>query len=226
MSLHDDKSPPDRTSHGVEASGAAARSNVATRQLLVAPAISLGLCVFWILVLAIPGALIFVLLTAPVLFMLPTRLMVLPWLAIGLAIALVVDVVGRHSQLRCSRWSVCGSALVSTVMLALLVSYPSVPDSVASTASRWVDFAFYHHGLAALVRQQHRAGQSPALAVITIDGFITIVHGIAYDESGEMALPAGRQSQRWRAAAAGGELDGDTWSATRLYGNYFWWDAQ
>ena len=137
MSLHGDESTRDCTSPSGEASGVAARSKVATRQLLVAPAIALGLCVTWILVLAIPGGLLlFVLFTAPVLFVLPPRLMVLPWLAIGLAMALVVDVVSRHSQMRCSRWSACGSALVSTVMLALLVSYPSVPDSVASTASR------------------------------------------------------------------------------------------
>lgn len=190
-------------------------------------ALAIGLCLIWILVLAIPGGLLlFVLVAAPVLFVLPPSLNVLPWLAIAIAMALVVDALGRRSRRRCSRWSVCGSALASTAMLALPVSYPSVPDSAASTASRWVDFAFYRPNLDALVRQQHRAGQSPALAVIPIDGFITIVHGIAYDESGEMALPAGRQSQRWRAAAAGGELDGDTWGARQLCGNYFWWDAQ
>jgi len=198
-----------------------------TRELLVAPAIALGLCVIWILILAIPGALLlFLMLVVPVLVVLPPSLEVLPWLAIGLAMAVVVDVLGRRLQRRRFRWSVCGSALASTAMLALLVSYPSARDSAATTASRWVDFAFYRRDLDAQVREQHRSGQSPALVVITIDGFITIVHGIAYDESGEMALPVGRQSERWRAAAAGGELDGDTWSATRLYGNYFWWDAQ
>jgi hypothetical protein len=201
--------------------------HIATRELLVAPAAAIGLCVIWILVLAIPGGLLlFVLLTAPVLFVLPPRLMVLPWLAIGLTIAVVVDVLGRKSRRQCSRWSVGASALASTVMLALLVSYPSVPDSAASTASRWVDFAFYRRELDAMARQQHRAGQRPALAVITIDGFISIVHGIAYDESGEMALPIGSQSLRWQDAAGNSELGGDNWSATRLYGNYFWWSAE
>ena len=189
------------------------------------PALALGLCIIWILVLAIPGGLLLFMITFAPAFI------TWPWWAIGLIVAVVCYAV-RHRSLIVTaktllfRWALCGSVLASTIGLGLLVRYPSVADSPASTASRWVDFVFYRHEVDAMVRAQHGAGQRPALAVIAIDGFVTMVHGIAYDESGEMALPAGKQSPRWRAAAAQTELNDDHWGAMRMYGNYFWWDSQ
>lgn len=179
----------------------------------LAPAIAAGLLVIWILILAIPGCwLMFVFLAMPV-------LTTLPWSAVGLVVCISIAL---H---RC-RWWVHLSVWLSAAALALLVGYPSMGNSAASTARRWLDFAFYRPRLDVEVRAQHLDGQWPALARVTIDGFGSMSNGIAYDESGEMALPAGQQSPRWRDAAAGTELAGTTWNALRLYGHYFWWEDQ
>jgi hypothetical protein len=119
-----------------------------------------------------------------------------------------------------ARWTI----LTSVAMLGLLVVYTQA-RSPASELSRWVDFAYYRSDLDALVRQRRKTSTGPAFAALAIGGFGSIAYGIAYDESGEMTLPAGHQSPRWHAAAKNGELDRDDWGV-RLDGNYFWWSAQ
>jgi hypothetical protein len=141
-----------------------------------------------------------------------------PWWVIP---ALIVPVV----VLRRHRWAMRWSIVASTVILGLLVAYPSLGESPAMTPSRWIDFAYYRRDLDAQVRTQHARGQHSALATVAIDGFISMASGIAYDESDELALPPGQQSARWRAAAASTELDREVWAATRLHGHYFWWDG-
>lgn len=57
--------------------------------MLIPPAIALGLCIAWILVLAIPGALMLVI------FVLAPALMAMPWSALGLVIVLLIFAI-RH----------------------------------------------------------------------------------------------------------------------------------
>jgi hypothetical protein len=57
-----------------------------------------------------------------------------------------------------------------------------------------------------------------------MDGFISMSSGVAFDESDEISLPAGQQTDAWKVRAAHTELSAGDFVAKRLVGHYYrWW---
>jgi hypothetical protein len=68
-----------------------------------------------------------------------------------------------------------------------------------------------------------REGDGRLLVIRCTDGFGGLSFGVAYDETDEILLPPGHQSEAWKARAQGTELGCDRWCAERIRGHYYRW---
>ena len=62
------------------------------------------------------------------------------------------------------------------------------------------------------------------LVVFTMDGWLSMSNGFAFDGSDEMRLPDGAQSKNWLNRAKNTELQ-CPWTATHITGHYYYWDS-
>jgi hypothetical protein len=65
----------------------------------------------------------------------------------------------------------------------------------------------------------------PHVVVYWTGGFLGMVHGVAFDDSDELSLPAGTQSALWKARVSNTELGTGTFGAKRITGHYYGWSA-
>ena len=68
-----------------------------------------------------------------------------------------------------------------------------------------------------------RMNDGPRLAVFMMNGFISMSSGVAFDESDEIILPAGKQTDAWKVRAAHTEFSTGDFVAKRLIGHYCRW---
>jgi hypothetical protein len=91
--------------------------------------------------------------------------------------------------------------------------------SVANYVQFYVGYPFFAHAVSQLPRNAR-----PRLAVFTMDGFISMSNGVAFDESDELDLPAGKQTGEWKVRAEHTELSTGDFVAKKLIGHYYlWW---
>ena len=178
--------------------------------ILVASLVALTLLAIWIAILAIPGALLFVMLV-PLSF---------PKTSITLGALFFVGVI-TLCWLR--RWRIVIGSLTGLVIAILLSEIPTP----ARSFSRWVadvaDVAYYHAGLQRLADGSRRKGESPPIGVLALDGFGSLTSGLALDPSGEIILPANRRSRAWTAVGGQTELGVESMEARHILGSYYAW---
>jgi hypothetical protein len=177
---------------------------------LSASLVALSLLAIGVAILAVPGALLYVV-TLPFEH---------PKATVGFGALVCVGLI-RLCWRR--RWATVGGVLTG-LGIALLLSVAPMP---ARSFSRWAadlaDVAYYHADLRRLADASRRRGESPALGVLTLDGFGTLTSGLALDPSGEIILPAVRRSRAWIAASAYTELSIESMNARHIIGNYYAW---
>lgn len=178
--------------------------------ILVASLVALTLLAIWIAILAIPGALLFVMLV-PLSF---------PRASIAIG---TLFLVGFITLCWLRRWRIVFGSLTGIVIAILLSAIPTP----ACSFSRWVadvaDVAYYHAVLQRLADGSRRRGESPPIGVLALDGFGSLTSGLALDPSGEIILPANRRSGAWTAVGGQTELGVERMEARHILGSYYAW---
>ena len=91
--------------------------------------------------------------------------------------------------------------------------------AAANAVQFYVGYPYFAH-----VVSQLPLNSGPRLAVFPMDGFISMSHGVAFDESDELDLTAGRQTPEWKARVAHTDLRSGDFDAKRIVGHYYlWW---
>jgi len=115
------------------------------------------------------------------------------------------------------------SAAVFPLAFLIVATNYGAAIRICSTAADYLQFYVGYPYFAHAVRGLD-AEKGPRIAVFTMDGFISMRSGVAFDETDEIRLPAGKQSDVWRARVVHTELSGDEWVAQRIAGHYYrWW---
>ena len=171
------------------------------------------LLAFWVAVLAIPGALLIVLLF--VLGLLGTQIGLLIG-ALLLAAALIVPFWWRH-------WISGLTMMAGLVLVILLASLPTFATSPAEWVAHLAQVVYYRPVLLQQAAELESKGLAPAVAGHGLDGFGSLTSGIALDPSGEILLPPDRRSQAWMATGGQTELAVRGMEAHHIIGNYYSW---
>ena len=147
----------------------------------------------------------------------------LDW-TIGLALRVgLLSVIGWLA-IRAGRYSLwrraLGLAILPSFLLAALL-FPTFYDTRMQRAADPIAFRFERW----MLDREHsrRTGEERLLVVRCTDGFGGLSFGVAYDETDEILLPPGHQSDAWKARARGTELGADRWCAERIQGHYYRW---
>ncbi len=183
---------------------------VRLKRMLAPLAVTLALFGAYVAVYAVPGA------------WLLTALVVAPSPA-GAAIVGVFLAIGLTWIFWRRHWISGATMLGGLVALVLAVSLPDPADSVAGRAIDLAHVAAYSGALQEMAEQARAQGVSPVIAVLAIDGFGSMTSGIAYDESGEVALPPEKRSKAWQTVAGETELSVDGLQARHIVGGYYAW---
>ena len=178
--------------------------------ILIASLVAPTLLAIWIAILAVPGALLFVLFV-PLSF---------PKVFITLG-ALVC--VGFISLCWLRHWRVVSGIVTGVVIAILLSEIPMPARSFARWAADLADVAYYHAVLQRLAEGSRRKGESPPIGVLALDGFGSLTSGLALDPSGEILLPVNRRSRAWTAVGGQTELGVESMEARHIFGSYYAW---
>ena len=152
------------------------------------------------MLLALPNARVIVLLIG------------LPIIAIVTLIAAAISSYITATSMKDRRYLTAVSALVLPVICAVVAMNFAITLRTCATASIYVQFYLGYPFFARTVSQLPR-GNGPRLAVFTMDGFISMSNGVAFDESDELSLPVGQQTSAWKIHAAHTELGDGDWVA-------------
>jgi hypothetical protein len=146
-----------------------------------------------------------------------------PVIAIVTLIPVALSCFVAVASLKGRRYLRALSALVLPIVCAIAaVNYGGTLRTCAAAADYvqfYVGYPFFAHAVSQLPRNE-----GPRLAVFTMDGFISMSSGVAFDESDEIGLAAGQQTDAWKVRAAHTELSAGDFVAKRLLGHYYrWW---
>lgn len=147
----------------------------------------------------------------------------LDWI-IGLALRVGLLAVIGWLAIRAARHSLWRRALGLAILPAFLLAaflLPTFYDTWMQRAADPIAFRFERW----MLDREHsrRIGEERLLVVRCTDGFGGLSFGVAYDETDEILLPPGQQSEAWKARARGTELAADRWIAERIQGHYYRW---
>jgi hypothetical protein len=147
----------------------------------------------------------------------------MPVLAVASLIPVALSCFVAVTSLKARRYLKTLSALVLPIICTIAaVNYGSTIRTCVTAANYlqlYVGYPFFAHAVSQLPRN---AG--PRLAVFTMDGFISMSNGVAFDESDEVGRPAGQQTDEWKLRATHTELSTGVFVAKRLIGHYYlWW---
>jgi hypothetical protein len=135
-------------------------------------------------------------------------------------------VVGCWSAALCAGWLVQRQNQLA-VKAAIL---PAVLVAVVFNPLRFVHFCNYCGDVVHFVLARHYydgriasmpATEQPRLIVFNWGGMIWASRGLVYDESDQVALPPGQQSEAWLAQAASSELGCRGYSVQALWSHYY-----
>jgi hypothetical protein len=183
----------------------------AIRLSITPAAVALAVFALWVAVLAIPGALLLVLIIPMILSITVTVCGLL-----GVALVLIA-VFWRHHR-------ISGVAMLAGfIAVGLLACEPTVPRSVSGQAADLAQVLWYRDALIDQEVRLQNKGVKPAVAVLALDGFGSLTSGIALDRTGEIMLPASKRSKAWVATAGQTELGVDSLEARHVFGDYYSW---
>ena len=117
-----------------------------------------------------------------------------------------------------------GFSLVCTVPLVLALGiFPQPVNSPVGWAANVLKVIYYHNDLQHSYVEAKRSGQTLPVGQVYTDGFGSLTSGLAYDPSGEIALPANRRSRAWIEGAGATELGINSLEAHHIFGAYYQW---
>ena len=120
-------------------------------------------------------------------------------------------------------WISGAAMLIGISLVAGSAIVPIPADSISRKAAELVGVVCYYRIMQGQLEEQKKNGVSPAIAVISIDGFGSMTSGIAYDPTGEILLPPASRSKSWVATAGQTELGLEGLEARHIIGNYYSW---
>lgn len=139
--------------------------------------------------------------------------------------ALEASIVVIDSFMKKAKRKALSAAILPLVFVLYLLNLSSVlqfSSDLGEIINFYTMYPYYQSKVAELSKTK---GQH--LAVFTLDGWGPYSTGIAFDDSDEIALPAGKQSADWKARAMGTEISGVSWSASRIQGHFYqWWSDE
>jgi hypothetical protein len=160
---------------------------------------------------AIPGARLFVLFFG------------LPAIAVISLIPIALSCFVAATSLNQRRYLKALSALVLPFFCTIAALNFGTALRTCASAANYVQF-YVGYPFFALAVSQLPGNARPRLAVFTMDGFNSMSNGVAFDESDELELPAGRQTNAWKGRAEHTELSTGDFVAKKLSGHYYlWW---
>jgi hypothetical protein len=192
-------------------SAGSGRSRLGRDFLMWPTFLATGLFLLFVALFAIPRSRVFLLFFG------------MPVIAVGSLIPIALSCFVAVTSLKERRYLKALSALVLPIVCTIAaVNYGTTLRTCATAANYvqfYVGYPFFAHAVSQLPRN---AG--PRLAVFTMDGFISMSNGVAFDESDEVGLPAGQQTDEWKVRATHTELSTGVFVAKRLIGHYYlWW---
>jgi hypothetical protein len=113
--------------------------------------------------------------------------------------------------------------LIGVLLVAVAMTLPVPARSLSRKAADLVSVVCYYRTLQHQLKELEKRGESPVVAVVSVDGFGSMTNGIAYDPTGEILLPPARRSKSWTATAGQTELGSDGLEARSIIGNYYSW---
>jgi len=137
------------------------------------------------------------------------------WLGLGIWSAVLSAI-----QFRCRQWLLSGELatlpIVVTIVALNLLPFMQKCNYVGGVIHFVVARPYYEYELAKLPRINQKR-----LAVFNWGGMVWASRGIVYDESDEVALPPGRQSQAWLHNPGLAELSCEGCGITPLWSHYY-----
>jgi hypothetical protein len=202
----------ERISNSISTSAASSGRPQLQRDLLMWPTLLVsGLFFLFVALFAIPRSRVFLLFFG------------MPVIAIVTLIPIALACFVAAASLIGRRYVRALSALVLPVVCTIAAINYGTTLKTCATAADYVQFYVGYPLFAHAVSQLPR-DDGPRLAVFTMDGFISMSSGVAFDESDEISLPAGQQTYAWKVRAAHTELSTGVFVAKRLIGHYYrWW---
>jgi hypothetical protein len=117
-----------------------------------------------------------------------------------------------------------GLSLLCTAPLVLVCGvFPKPIYSPVGWAANALKVIYYHDDLQRAYQAARMRGQTPPVGQILTDGLGSVALGLAYDPSGEIALPANQRSPAWTAGPGATELGIENLEAHHIWGAYYQW---
>jgi hypothetical protein len=115
------------------------------------------------------------------------------------------------------------SFLCAAPLVIALEIFPQPVNSPVGWAANVVKIIYYHEELQRSYLEAQKSGQTTPVGQVYTDGFGSLTAGLAYDPSGEIALPADQRSQAWTDGPGETELGNDGFEAHHILGAYYQW---
>ncbi len=177
--------------------------------------------------LLLPGIGVFLLLlaVAAAWFALPAMIVVLlyfdltPWLQIS-ALLFVLLLAFKTWRVH---WTSGLAVLCAPLLAYALAAFPYPGTSPVSWAVHSAQAIYLRSELQQEYLRAAAGGQARPVGYLYLDGFGSYTSGLAYDPSGEIALPSDRRSKPWNDGAGQTEMGIESLEAHHLFGPYYQW---
>lgn len=134
-----------------------------------------------------------------------------------MAIAVVSIVYWRR------HWLSGASILCAAPLVFALNIYPQPVTSPVGWAANGVKVLYYYRDLQRSYGEAQKSGQTTPVGQVYTDGFGSLTAGLAYDPSGEIALPPDQRSRAWTEGPGATELGNKGFEANHIWGAYYQW---
>jgi len=115
------------------------------------------------------------------------------------------------------------SILCAAPLVFALNMFPHPVTSPVGWAANVVKVLYYHRDLQHSYADAKSRGQTLPVGQVYTDGFGSLTAGLAYDPSGEIALPADQRSKAWTEGPGETDLGNDGFEAHHILGAYYQW---
>jgi len=115
------------------------------------------------------------------------------------------------------------SALCAPLLVVVLGTFPHPVTSPIGWAANVIAVIRHRDELQSSFLESKREGQVPPVGQIGLDGFGSLGSGLAYDPSGEIALPMDKRSESWNNERGLSELGLRSLQVHHIFGSYYHW---
>jgi hypothetical protein len=140
---------------------------------------------------------------------------------------LPIVVAGAIAVLSCLYWRrswLSGVSVLGAAPLVIVLNiFPHPVNSPVGWAANVVKVLYYHHALQRSYVEGQNSGHTSPVGQVYTDGFGSLTAGLAYDPSGEIALPAHQRSRAWTEGPGATELGIESLETHHIIGAYYQW---